>query len=369
MPAQKTTANKGFLDKMRNSAFAKHVGDAAKKEIQYGPEQLPAGIRAICQIHDIGLKTYDSDTKMKTAEGKSAAGEYYFYAVGVIVEPEMHVYPDGVERKIAGRQVRINVPCIATKTAGGKVTSQEDQCDKIMQEIGKLTSQDYIADASFEQIPDLIEGVKQSKPYFNFATSVKAASTEKGPDGKTPKYPEGVWENWNGNRGLESYQGPDAQATTTVDNTGGDGGSNNATSAPAGDEPDLDALVEAATNQDQDAIDKLTELATACGVELGPDTDAPANTVNGADSWQTVREWIDAGGAPDLPAEDQAFEPTVKAVVKYKAPVDPKKPTGAKKTFDCEVKSVNKGKRLVTIRNLTNKVEYKDVSWDDVEPA
>lgn len=365
MPAQKTTANKGFLDKMRNSAFAKHVGNAAKKEINYGPEQLPAGIRAICQIHDIGLKTYEKDTKMKTAEGKSAAGEYYFYAVGVIVEPEMHVYPDGVERKIAGRQVRINVPCIATKTAGGKVTSQEDQCDKIMQEIGKLTSQDYIADASFDQIPDLIEGVKQSKPYFNFATSVKAASVEKGPDGKTPKYPEGVWENWNGNRGLESYQGPDAQATTTQDDTGGSNDQDNS----GDDQPDLDALVEAATNQDQDAIDKLTELATAVGVEIGPDTDAPANTVNGADSWQTVREWIDAGGAPELPADETAWEPAVKEMVKYKAPADPKKPNGAKKTFDCEVTGVNKGKRLVTMKNPANKAVYKDVSWDDVEPA
>ena len=372
MPAQKSNAAAGFLKKMQGTPFAKHVSEAAKKEINYGPEQLPPGIKAVCQISDIGLKEYERDTKMMTADGKSAAGWYYMYAVGVIVEPEMHVYPDGVERKIAGKQVRINIPCVSTKTKGNppKVTTQEEYCDKIMQEIGKLTSPEFIADASFEQIPDMLESIKEAKPYFNFSTSVKAESKEKNADG-TPKYPAGVWENWNGNRGLESYTGPDAQAATTQDQTGGGdtGGGGSTAVPPDDDQPDLDALVAAATDGDQEAIDKLTELATAVGVEIGPEQDAPANTINGAPDWPTVKGWIEAGGAPE-PEGEKTWEPTVKAVVKYKTFVDPKKgPKSAKKTFDCDVTKVDKAKRTVDLKNLTGGAVYKAVPFDEVEPA
>lgn len=359
MPPQKSNAANGFLSKYKNTPFAKQVGTAAKKEINYGPEQLPPGLKAVCQISDASLVEFEKDTKMKTADGKSAAGEYYVMFKAVIVEP-VYFEHNGRNIKVGGKHTSLIIPCCDTKNGAGKITTQADQCDRIIMEVGKLTSPEYIADATFEMIPQLVEGVKESKPFFNFVTSVKAASA----DGK---YPEGVWENWNGNKGLEDYTPPDPDAPE--DNSPAAGG--NAV-APTGDEPeDLDALVAAANDADnadhETAKARLIELAEGVGAEIGPETDAPPNTINGAPSWDVVKAWIDAGAVPDL--EDPAVTPAKGTVYKYSCLIDPKNVKKGKKAQECEVTVVNEKAQTVTLKNLANKAIYKDVPWTELEAA
>jgi hypothetical protein len=112
----------------------------------------------------------------------------------------------------------------------------------------------------------------------------------------------------------------------------------------ADDEPDLDALATAADDEgDADAIDKLTELAEAAGLDPN---DYP-------DSWADLAEALKTAGD----ASEEPWSPKVKEVYKYKP--DPKKRAG-----EYEVTAVNVKNETVELINCDDKkTRYKAVPW------
>lgn len=357
------TVKSGLMAKYGQN-LDKAVKTHADDETTYGFAPLPVGLKAVCQLIECGFPQYEADTKMLKSDGNSAKGEYYFQARAVIVEPEYFAHPDGRQEKVAGRPVSIIEPVCETKAkSSGKVTTVEEHVDRILLQMRRLGGEDYTSGATGADLESLAAGLAEAKPYFNFSTSLKAASKELNPDG-TPKYPAGVSEWWNGNQGLENYSPPDAQSGATQDQSGGGSGKagGGQTAAPADDEPDLDALIAAAENGDQDSLDKFIEIAVAAGIEVGPENDPPANTFNGAPDFATVKSWIEAGGPPALESESTEYVPAVKDTVKHK-------PKGQKKQFDCTVTTVNKANRTVTLKNTVGGTVYKDVSWDAIEEA
>lgn len=113
-------------------------------------------------------------------------------------------------------------------------------------------------------------------------------------------------------------------------------------------EEDLAALGASADEGDQDAINRLTELAG----------EAEYNT----DDYETWAELAEVLATPtEEEGEEEAeeeFIPAVKEVYHYK-------PKGAKKPIEVEVKSVGKGK--VTLLNLTDKKTlFKDVPFSEL---
>lgn len=353
MPVQKTQSK--FLAKY-GSKLNEAVKKTADKETRYGIVELPPGIKAVCRLATAEFVELPNDTKMKTTSGGSAAGEYQFRASGVIVSPATH---DGIN--IKGQQVWIFEPVFDTKKGDGTVVSQMEHVDEVLNHMRKLGIDTKGADAS--DLENFAAALREGKPYFNFSTSAGKA---------TPQYPNPrVWQNWNGI--IEDYHPEDGEQTDdTVDNSGTVDNASDEPDAPdepvdttAGDEePDLDALTEAAMDNDPDAQAKLQELATEAGVS--------EEDVGNAEDWNAVKELIVAakGDGDEGEPEAEEFTPVKGNVCKY-SPPDPKDKTGKKrlKQADCKIEAVDTKKKTADLKNLTSKALYKGVAWGELEAA
>lgn len=144
---------------------------------------------------------------------------------------------------------------------------------------------------------------------------------------------------------------------------------------------DLDSLKERADRMDKSAMQRLEQLAMEAGM-----TDEDFEKAN----WEEVVEFINNAGTgleedPEAEPEettvqdantDSDWKPSVEDVYAYRIP-DPKtgqpmkdKKTGKEKPpVDCEVLKVDTKKRTVTLKNMTDEKEYKDVSWDALETS
>lgn len=371
MPAQRT---KSKLGTKLSKQTVQGIKDGAARETTYGFEALPPGLKAVAQVTDCGFFEYDKDTKMKQADGKSASGQLMFKMTGVIMEPEYFTH-NGIDMKIAGRQIFLTEPIFDTKNGKNEITTQGDHLNVNVLNHMRRVGQNTDGVETPEEIEACAEGIKEGKPFFNFSTSFKAG--QKNPDGSI-KYEDGVWENWNGNRGLENYNAPDGSGATTDTTTDPDAGTVNEGKADNAveDQPeDLDALVATAGNTDdpdfETAQARLKELAIANGVD--------EETVDGAPDWETVKGWIENGpptaeNGPPAAAEPEP-DPKKNDVCKYPYAPDAKNPKKVK-NVDHNIESVNVKGKTVTLKNLTtNKVVVgKDnkplqVAWDALLPV
>lgn len=133
------------------------------------------------------------------------------------------------------------------------------------------------------------------------------------------------------------------------------------------EEEDLAALGLAADGGDDDAINRLTELATEAGLD-------PNNSETYPD-WDTLARTLAGVGNPDLvegEAEEAPWKPEAGEVYHYK-PIDLKTKKPAAKSVECEVMSVDEEKQTVTLKNLDTGNIIKDalkkvvnVKWDDL---
>ncbi len=353
MPAQNATSLLATKFKSLNNEVKKH----AKDETNHGmPGPLPPGINAVAQLKAINFDVLPADTKMKKAGGKSAAGELRCTFQAVIMEPEFHSH-NGVDEKIGGRQVWLFFPMYDTdyKNKEGKtvvvpaldyITGERG----IMNEMRKLGGDDYTE--SVEGVGDLVglaKGLVDAGVCFKFTTTFKAGRPKQGGG----NYPDGVWENWNGTRGMpKDYAAPDASADAVDDTTAADDTPDDDT--PAEEEDDLDALLAKAADNDADAVEKIKAIAEPLGM-TGDD-------IENAPDWDTVKEWIEAGG---MPKEAEENPPTKGMTVKYVAIKDGKK----LKAQTCDVTAVNAQKKTCDLKNLATKALIKGVPFDQVEPA
>lgn len=387
MPVQRTQASASVLGALKgaiNAAAAKHAEDPT----EWGNQRVPAGIQnGVARLVECKFDLY------KTGPNQ---GKPYFRAAGVIVEPEFITTSDGRTIPVAGLQTSIMEAVCETKTQAGKVTSVEDHVASIQNELRKLgASAESLA--SVDGLEETAAALKEVQPFFRFSTSVRKAMQPGGGDG--------VWENWYGIKGLESYAPPDGEGGVE-DETASQPAAKPAPSKPAAAKPaakpptkapakapepepepepefnevdneqliesdDFEALGTSADGDDQEARDRLTTLALEAGWEQD-------QIDNGVESWTELANMLAAGSKPAEPeaeaAEEKEWEPTVGDVYRFQ-PIDPKtkKPAMNPKTkkplkIECEVKAVDKKAKTVDLVNLDdNKTKYSKVKWGDLE--
>jgi hypothetical protein len=175
-----------------NQAVQQHAADPT----EYGRMALPGGITG-------GIAKIIECTFAVVAAGKQNAGEYYFRAAAVVVEPES-IIVDGREVTVAGLQTSIIEMVCDTKTKDGKVTTQEEHVASILNTMRTIAGPEFTKSKNGVDLEVMAEQIKKAAPYIRFSTSIGK---------KTPEYPEPrVWENWYGSKGLENYQPPQKNA-------------------------------------------------------------------------------------------------------------------------------------------------------------
>lgn len=375
MEVKKSGLMAKYGSKLQQAAVA-HADDP----VDYGFQPVPAGItRGIAQLVECKFDVYKT--------GKTA-GEYYFRAAGVVIEPKT-VMKGANEITVEGMQTSIMEPVCDTTTADGKKTTTiEEHVSKIQNEMKKLGGPGF----DVTDLESAAAMLKEAAPYFYFSTTVKAGTNN--PDG-TVKYPEGVWENWHGSKGLEDYVPEDAGGTVdnsatpppiqpkaappTVKPTSQKSPTKPSTAKappPPAPEPDqsfnefedMDSLVAAANEDVQEAKDKLTELAMEAGhIE---------EVVAAADSWDAVVEMINnpvSKGEGEATTEEP-WVPAVGEVYYWQPPKDPKNPKKVVKKVEATILTVNPKTSTVTIKRLDTGKAVMDVtgkkpaavSWDDL---
>ncbi len=269
MPAEKS---KSDLIKKLGSRLDKAVRSHANDTTEYGIIQLPPGItNGIAQVKECTFGEFK--------EGTANAGQPYFRASAVVVEPQTVMYR-GQEVKVAGLQTSIMIPMCDTVSQAGKETPLEDNIKRIMNELRKLAGEEYTKGCSGGvEMLSLAEGIESAQPYTYFSTTLAKK--------KNPADPDRIWENWHGSKGLESYEpGEPAGAMAAQDDleavdddepvasakapTKKAPSANGKTKAPVQEEfdefQDLDSLVERADADDEAAIKALTDQAKKAGI-------------------------------------------------------------------------------------------------------
>lgn len=331
------TAKSGLLAKLGTKGMAAHAA-AKDKEVDFGnmgdlPEGIEGGIAQLVECKFDVVKP-----------GKQNAGEYFFYAAGIVVAPREHA---GV--RIAGLRTVIMEMMCDTPTTSRKTV--QDHIDWVYNELRKLGVD--TAQMKFEDLEAVAAALKKNKPHFRFRTWKGAKQTTGAYANKEPR----VQHNWSGV--VEDYVPPDDAGSGVVDNTAPP---DVPTEEPApvegdpgiyDDSSDVASLVEVAKNDDDprqaEAQAKLNEMAVAAGHS--------DESVNLAESWDAVAEMISTP-----PGDDAAPEPEWEPAKgdPYKIPsIDPKtkKPAVNPKTkkpvlIEVEVLTVDKAKKTVTAKNL-----------------
>lgn len=366
MPAQ--TKQSGLLAKYGSkldAAVKTHAADETNFGIVNLPPGIPNGIAKLTKCHFAQYKT-----------GKNE-GEYYFRAEGVVVEPTS-VEVDGRPFTVAGLHTSVMIPVCDTTSQAGKTTTTEEYVARILNEMRKLGAE--TAGAGAAQLEQIAAALQEAGPYFNFSTSVRKAMQEGQADG--------VWENWNGRRGLDDYAPPEdggvqdaspmADRTpesanvaakvigngksATIPGKGKGGGATGAkvedtyTDADTGGD-DIDDLIAQAEGGDTDAQDTLRERAKANGY-----TD---EDVDATKTWDELKPMLAGPKEADAgAAADDEFKPE-KGNVFFYGVRDVK--TKKTKKVECEVQSVNADTETVVLRNMTDKKTlYKDVPWAEL---
>lgn len=341
-----------------DNAVKTHAAD----ETDYGFVQLPPGINnGVAQLEEAYFKEYEKDVPNAGIK----KGDYFFRASAVMLEPET-VLVDGVETKVAGLHTSIMEPVCDTKNREGKVTTQEEHIDRILNHMRKLGGEEFTRGAGGGELEALAEALTQAKPYFKVRTSVRA------PRPGTQDKP-GVWENWDGARGLENYVPPDAAAEKVDDDTTAPAPAPRAAGSPPNNRPptrttnkapdpdpadqpgeysdqeDLDSLATRADAEDQEAAARLTEAAEKAGID-----------VSAHDNWASVVEALKGGGGEEGedPAEEE-FAPKKGDVFYYKEidartkkPIVDARTKKPRKGIEVEVVSVDAAKKTVKVKKV-----------------
>lgn len=385
---QKKSSILGKLGNTLKKAFDTHKNDETEFS-RFG--NLPAGINnGIAQIVEVKFDTY----KKGDMEGK-----VFFYAAGVVVLPKSHA---GIP--VEGLRTSIMEPICDTPSRSRQTAS--DHVAWILNEMRKLG-----VDTSTMDVDDLeptAEALKEAQPYFRFDTWAGKPSKEY-PDPKTnhrwngvveytPEEDDDVEDNTDETATVDDDEPEEVEEDTPVKPSKKPTSkptpskpatskaptakpvTKPATSSPgkasppvAGkgkkaptpppvefdDQGDIDTLLERANDGEEEAQNRLAELAIAQGYS--------EEDIEGADSWDAVKAMAEAPkpeDAEEVEEEEQTAEgsetPEVGEVWDYT-------PKGSKKPVSCEVTAVNVKKDTVTLKNLSNpKLLYKDVPFSEL---
>lgn len=389
-----------------NQGHAAHKADSTKYS-EFG--DLPGGIdNGVAQLVEMKL------TKIK-ADAKANAGQWMFYAAGVVHRPVYHVdAKTGEKILIKGLRTKIQEVIAPTPDKQGAKARKtvQDHVDWIYNELRKL-GVDTSKLSSFKDVEPVMAAMKKKAPFFRFRTWKGEPATEGPYAGKEPM----TNEFWNGacedpGKDTSNTAGatppaatphsgttdnsakstpPAAPPPTTQADSNPDGAADEPQTASSSGEGPTEAEVivwgEAAVNGDDSASDKLREIAYKQGY-----TEAQ---VDDAESWSHVAALVVAklGAAPDEAAAEEAAEaPPAAPVAPAASPTTPEwkpvkddiymyqvkdaagnpvknpKTKRAADPVECIVTKVNLKSRTVDLKNNTNKKdEYKGIAWDALE--
>lgn len=353
MPPQKKP---GGLMAKYGAKLAKHVKEHANDPIRFGSQDPPPGItNGIARLIEAGFA--------QVAEGKQNAGEYYFRAAGTIVEPKT-VEHNGSAVNVEGLRTTIIMPMYAT----GKL-SQEENFDRVRNMLGMLGGEGFMDGAELDSWEERAATLQEAAPFFRFSTKYKPAAPKPGGG----EYPEGVYQNWYGNKGLENYS-PNPDDGTVDDTGGGDAGGREEAGGDDGSGNDSDGdtdytamsledLAAAATDNDTAAQEEISRRGEEAGV--GQET-------NDAQSWEDAIKVIADATKPKAGKGGKGggkaaagVTPKVGETYSY-APVDPKTKK-AGKPIEVTVKDVVAKMRICTVVDVANpKRSWGQVSFDDL---
>lgn len=391
MPAKQGNVG-GLLKKYGNrlkQAHEEHKND--ETEIG-GFSNLPPGIDdGVAQLEDCEFQVIK--------EGKKNAGEYQFYASGIVLEPEVHEYEDPPKSK---RMKRV-------KTKGLRTFIVEPLCDT-PDKTSRKTVEDHLAwiyneirklgyDTANMEVDDLeaaVEALRESKPLFRFRTW-RGEPTEQYPNPLTNHQWRGLVE--------EDYVAPDS--SQDVDNTAASPSPTNKAptrNGQAGAPPadlefgDIDSLIEMAKGDDDDkqvvaARKQLTQMAIDAGAtkkwvdEDANDWDEVGDLIKegrNIDAEQEEDEEESEGGDEDEGTEDEGDEeeneeegdeeeeeeeaPTPKKGQVWKVRlIDPKTKKKSAKLTQVVIEALNKN-GTAKVKSLMDKKFY-EVKTEDLVPA
>ena len=335
-------------------AHEEHKNDDMKMD-QFG--ELPPDINGgVAQLFECKFDTYKS--------GKNF-GKLYFYASGVVKAPQTG--PKG--EVIEGLRTKIGPePFCDTLDALGKRKSLADHVEWVYDELRKLGIDTKNLDP--KNLETITAALKKAKPYFRFRTWQSKPTAEF----PNPR----VNHTWNG---LCEWENDEDVYFSHVDiatqEAEPDGPGDFDSPASKEEEEIVITLAKLADAGDEEAGERLNEIALSVGLKddtiaSSPDWKAVAQMVKTA---RTVPSGIDFAAhivkpvraVPPSSEVKDVQEPVVGESYGYR-PIDFKTKKPRKKSIDCDVVSIDKHLKTVTLKNLDDeKIEYKGVKWDELE--
>ena len=373
----KNVGKSGLLAKLGakvSQAVAEHKDD----ETTYsgGGGGLPAGI-------DGGVAKL-VDCKFDTVKpGKKFAGEPFFYAAAVVVQPV-----DFEGMRVQGGRTSVmemvcDTPDKSRKTVGEHIAWVLNELRKLGINTGELAEDGSDLEA-------IAAALKAAGPYLKFRTWIYAKQIIDKRGGKFVVCDVDK----QGNKTDKGTYATEAAAKVAAPFAGKDPMVNHQWEGvingyvPSDDEPavddataaaaDEDVPVEPATDAGDDDLDALAELADdsqdeAAAIrlqELAKDAGMSDEEIAAIDDYKGLAAAI-RGDAEPAADDSEAWQPAKGEMYRYKPPV--KGPGGkamaGKKEVDCEVASVVEAKQTVSLKNLADKKTiYKDVAWGKLIP-
>jgi hypothetical protein len=401
MPVQHATGGLvGKLGMQLKTAFEAHKND----EITLmGGGDLPPINGGVAQLVECKFDVIK--------EGKEGAGNYFFFARGIVIEPKEVPGFGSVE----GMGTSIIETIADTPNKGRKTIGEHIAW--VMNEMRKLGIDTADPNFTYDRLEDTAALLKELRPYFRFRTWVgkrqevmqkgngwwvdtkgpyasKEAAEKANPfAGKEPR----VTHDWRGV--ILDYVPPEAgaavddQTQAPGPKTGTATANGQATQRTAAAQPsvrqtappatrtrtttvappppvvevpplegDLDSLVNRSNEGDLEAQGELMRMAGEAGW--------PEDDITGAASWEDVLKMVlePKEGTEELPVEETVPEEIVPEVgnVFIYTPMDlkTKKPGNP---VECEVKTVDARLKRVSLQSLENsKVVFKAVPWESL---
>jgi len=389
MPMQ--SAKSGLASILNDAAKKVFEANKAKVEVPQDFGELPIGVSGIARLVRCGFKRVD---QVKPGDKSGAkVGDYWFNAMGVVVEPTWFTDDTGNRHRVAGKQTRIIEAVFDTpkKSEAGRST-QAEHLDWIMKQLKYLLG-GTLESFTVNDLESVCEILTKQKPYFAFSITSGKPS---------PQYPKPRgFHNWQGRvddfnpnnvPAQSSSSGntkPMVNDTTTAGKPSTNGTHAVNTSQPANDvvrrntvmpptpsqeestdHPfdefgDMDSLATKANKGDEAAMAQLTEFAKNAGV--------PEEDVENAKNWnevvmlikdqQTDGAAVDSGEGDEGGESQEEVDPTPKLDTVYKY-WDKKK----KKTVDVLCIKVNVNKSICSLKNQSTNEIYPNVPFEEVLP-
>lgn len=381
------TAKSGLAARLNDKAKQSFEKNKSKVETPMDMGEMPGGVSGIARLVRIGF-TPITEVKPTDKHG-GKVGDYWFTAMGVVVEPQWCVDGKGNKVRIAGKQTRLIEACFDQPVKPGASErarfSQEDHLEWIQRQIKFLMPGNSLGDYTVNDLEMVCEILTKQKPYFAFSTS------EGEPN---PQYPKPrVFHNWNGRvddfnpttADVSAGQVKDNSAAKSQPSTNGSHASGQpaqntqasqpvnrvANVAPTPNEEfdefgDIDSLVQRAGDGDEDAGAELTQLAIKAGV--------PEEDVKTAQTWDDVAVLIkdkqsdsnsfttdDDNGSSGDDEPQKVITPKLGTVYRYKG-------KGMKNPVDVECVKVNTKSSKCNLKNMATEKVYEDVPFAEVLP-